>query len=143
NRSDEAGHCAFGEKQASNPAARGPKRSEDPDLGAALRDSDRKRVVDDEHADEHREETRDVHHHRIGRNHRFELLPSASRWIDLKPGSEHFAELHLALGNRAPWLHGHVDPIELAAAAEQLLDGVYVHDREVAAERARQAGRLY
>ena len=50
------------------------ERPEDADLRSPLGHGDGEGVVDDEHADKQREEARDVHHHRVGRNHRLELL---------------------------------------------------------------------
>ena len=47
--------------------ARRAERTEDADFRPALGDGDRKRVVDDEHADEQREDAGDVHRDRIHR----------------------------------------------------------------------------
>ena len=40
-------------------------------------------------------------HHRVGGQHRLELLPAAGRRLDLKPGAQQRRQLALALGNRA------------------------------------------
>ena len=79
-------------------------------------------------------------HHRVRRQHRLELLAAAGRRLDLKARAEQRAAAPLRLRAMRPaGLTREVDAIELAAAAEHLLRGVDVHDREVAAERARQA----
>ena len=61
-----------------------------------------------------------------------------------KPGPEHAPAArarHSAIVR--PGFTREVDAVERAAAPEHLLRGVDVHDREVAAERARQARRLH
>ena len=142
-RAEQPGDRALSEKQPSNLSPRGAERTQNPDLRPPLRDGDRERVVDDEHPDEQREEARDVHHHRVGGEHRFELLPTARRRIDLETGPEERAQLLLAFGDPAARSQREIDAIELTAAAEHLLRGVDVHDGEVATERARQPGRFH
>ena len=101
---------------------------------------DRERVVDDEHPDEERERARDVDHHRVGGEHRLELL-AAARWrIDLESGTEQRRQLALRLGDGVSRPGREIDPIERPPAPEHLLRGVDVHDREVAAD-ARSPGR--
>ena len=76
--------------------------------------------------------------------HRLELLAAARRRLDLEAGPEQRARARCcASAIVRPGLSAEIDAIERAAAAEHLLRGVDVHDREVAAERARQPRRLH
>ena len=130
---------ALSEEQPRICAACRAERAQDADLRSPLRHRDRERVVDDEHPDEEREHARDVHHHRVAGEHRFELLAAARRRLDLEAGTEQRVRAP-ARRRRAvtPRREREVDAIERAAAPEHLLRGVDVHDREVAAEGARQ-----
>ena len=100
-RSDQAGDRALAEKQPADLPARRAERAQDADLRSPLRHRDGERVVDDEHPDEEREQARDADHHRVGREHRLELLAAARRRLDLEAGTEQRAELALGLGDRA------------------------------------------
>ncbi len=141
--SNQAGHGALAEEEPADLAARRAERAQDANLGPALRHGDRERVVDDEHADEEREQARDVHHDRVGGGHRLELLPAPRRRIHLEPRPEQPAQLRLRLRDRPPRLQREVDAVERAPAAEHPLRRVDVHHREVPAERARQTARRH
>ena len=81
-------------------------------------------------------------HHRVGGQHRFELLAAARGRLDLKSRRRAVAwSSRSPVGNRPARLDAEVDAIERAAAAEHLLRRVDVHDREIAAERARRCRR--
>ena len=142
-RTDQTRHGALAEKKPPNLGPGGSKSAQNPNLGPPLRHGDRKRVVDDEHPDEECEEARDVHHHRVGREHRLELSPATRGRFHLKPRAKQCLQLVFALADGAARLHREIDAIELAAAPEHPLRGVDVHDREVAAERAGESGRLH
>ena len=143
-RSDQAGDRALAEKQPADLSARRAERAQDADLRSPLRHGDRERVVDDEHPDEEREEARDA---RPSSNRRRASPRTAGRGpTAARPGSPDRAAAPSSCSASAivrPVLDREVDAIELAAAPEHLLRGVDVHDREVAAERARQPGRLH
>ena len=138
-RSNDAGDGALAEEDPPDLRARGAERAQDADLRSAFGHGDRKRVVDDEHPDEEREEARDAHHQRERRDHRLELLAAPGRWLDLEPGAELHLERALDVGERRAWREGQIDAIERAPASEHLLSRVDVHDREIAAKGARQS----
>src|SRR4029453_11189000 len=74
--------------------------------------------------------------HRVGRNHRLELLAPLRRWLDLKAGTEQRLELRSRLAQRAPRLERQIDTIERPAPAEHFLRRVDIHYGQIAAERA-------
>jgi hypothetical protein len=92
-RSDQTGHRALAEEQPANLRPRRAQCPQDADLGSAFRHGDGKRVVDDEHPDEEGEQAGDIHHHRVRRQHRLELLPAAGRRLDLKAWTEERSQL--------------------------------------------------
>jgi len=109
----------------------------------ALRHRDRKRVVDDEHADEEREHARHIHRNRVHRERRLELLPSRCRRLDVEPDTK------LLLNGCPPILDGdavvqlEIDAVEPTAPAEDQLCRVDVHDSQVAAERTGEPARSH
>ena len=102
-------------------AAGRAKRTQNTDLIAAFGHRDRERVVDDKHADEESEQTRNRHHQRVGREQRLELLPASRRWRNLKTRSEQRLELTLAVGDCSMRLDREINAVELPTAAEHLL----------------------
>src|SRR4029079_3468371 len=83
------------------------------------------------------------YHQRIARKQGLELPASARRRLNLEGGPEQLAQLALAFRNRHARLHREIDPIERQSTPEHLLRRVDIHDREIAAEGARQTSRLH
>ncbi len=76
-------------------------------------------------------------------DHRFELLRALRRRFDLKRRSQQRLQLLCRVGDASARLQREIDPVEHLAAAEHLLRGIDIHDREIAAERTGQPARSH
>src|ERR1700730_12742344 len=119
--------------------ARRAERAQHANLRPPLGDGNRKRVVDDEHADEEREHARYVHGDGIHGQRALELLAARGWRFHVDTNAQRLLNGRPALPDGNALLELQVDAIEAPAAAEYLFGGVDVHDGQIAAERGRQS----
>jgi hypothetical protein len=142
-RADGSQDRALPQEEPPDLRARGPERSEDPDLRSPLGHGNRERIVDEEHADEQREYARQGRHRGVRREHRVELPAPARRLFNLETRPEQRQQFVLRSRDRLPGPNSDIDAVEPAAALEDLLRGIDIHHRQVAAERCGHAARLH
>ncbi len=141
-RTDQPGNRAFPQEQRANLSPGGAQRAQDADLRPALGDRNREGIVDDEHADEEREHAGDAHGEGVDAEQGFELPSASRRRFDGETWTQQPHQRRLALFQRDALLQRDIDTVEVAAAAEQGLRGVDIHDAEIAAEGLRHAAGL-
>ncbi len=134
-----AGDDALQQEHPLNLKARRPQGAKNADLGPPLRDGDRERVVDDERADDQREQAGDRHPRGVTLQQCLEVLAAGRGRLDLEAGPECPLDRRLAILDGHTFPGAQIHAIETAVPAEHLLGRVDVHHHQVSAECLRQA----
>ena len=80
---------------------------------------------------------------RVNSRRGFELFAARAGRLNLKSRPQRRAQFRDSLVQRDAVLQRHIDAVELASAAKNLLRRVNIHHRQIAAKRARQAAGLH
>src|SRR5215471_10976846 len=142
-RANDSRDDAFEQKQPLDLASRRAQRAENSNFRSPVCYGNTKRVVDDEHSDQHGKQAGYRHCHRITLQQSFEMPASSRRRFDLETRSERGFQCRLALVHCDAILRPNLDAVETSSAAELLLRRIDIHDRQVSTERLRHAGRAH